>query len=68
MKFCPEITQRILGIELMREIFIGGEINHTTAGKVQRSEPDWQTPNVQRSIQTLNTRLPTINCFGTAAA
>ena len=68
MKFFPERTKRILGVELMREIFVDGKISHTTAANVQRSEPDWQTPNVQRSIQTLNTRLPTINCFGAAAA
>src|ERR1700730_14205751 len=47
MKLFPEGPQRSLSVELLREIFVGGELHgHKSAANVQRS-----TPNVQRRIQ-----------------
>src|ERR1017187_914993 len=47
VKFFPELTQRILRIELKRELFVSGKCHrHKSATNVQRS-----TPNVQRRIQ-----------------
>src|ERR1017187_4574553 len=47
VKFFAKLTQRILGIELKRELFVSGKCHrHKSATNVQRS-----TPNVQRRIQ-----------------